>query len=256
MSTIYQINTGEKVLVLESKEALIYPFNFGSWGEIRVGAYMSLTTNDSFTGFYTGVKLEISTALDGLLYNRFDNFYWGITKSGNPFPFQTGSYFIGSSLNSGQGLVEYRISSSPTSAYLDILDQYTVTLQTNTLAITSGGQLLNNQTYTGERASLYFPDGESATGNNSLSMFNGLRFLYNSGTNDISVSSFGDKSSSIPSISNLSNLETKINLFQNPSSSPVNEYCDIQNLPSAMFLFSPFTGYRLRVHSFLIKKYS
>ncbi len=256
MSTIYQINTGEKVLVLEPKEALVYPFNFSGWSEIRVGAYMSLVTHDSFTGGYTGTKIETSTALDGLLYNRFDNFFWGITKSGNPFPFQTGSYFVGATLNSGAILSEYRITSTPTFSYLDILDQFTVTLQTNVLALTSGGQLLNYKSYTGERAALYFPDGESSTGNNSLAMFNGLKYLYDSGTNNISVSSFGDRSSSNPSVSSLSNLETKIDLFQNPSSNPVNGYCDNQNLPSAMFLFSPFTGYRLRVHSFLIRKYS
>lgn len=254
MSTIYQINPEEKCLVLEPKEALVYPFNFGSWEEIRIGAYMSLTTPDSFTGFYTGTNGESVFGYTGILYDQLDNFFWGVVNSGSPFPFKSGSYFAGSALNSGS-FAEYRITSTQNFSYLDVLDEFTINLKTNSLSVISGGKPLNYKTYTGERASMYFPDGESSTGSNNLAMFNGLKFVYNSGAKNIYIYSFGDIESNNPSTGDLSNLETKINLFQNSSSSPLSGYCDESLLPSAMFLFSPFTGYRIRVHSFLIKKY-
>jgi len=257
MATIFTISGAENVLVLEPKESLVYPFQLDSWRELRIGAFMSITTS-GFSGFYTG---GLGVASEAILNNSnapTSSFQWGIMTSGKRNPSENGCFFIGNGFVSGVPSSE-QISSSSS---LSFLGQGTelgsnFNAQDASIAIiSSGGRIINYQSYSGDRSSLYFPTNLQSSGNNLSCFFNGIRFRHYPEVNKIEMTSYGDfEGNGATTNITESGLKAKMDAFSHPSSGLLTGYCDSNSLPSALFLFSPFTGIRLRIHSLAIKKY-
>lgn len=76
MATIFEKlpASGERCLVLESKEALFYPFNFGTgWKDIRLGMLFSFTSQSDLNGLYTTQSIMAASPSN--------NIYVGFIKS-------------------------------------------------------------------------------------------------------------------------------------------------------------------------------
>lgn len=87
---IYNKNTGV-ALILNPQEALIYPFNFGSYQEIRMGGFFSVVGS----GFNSGINL-ITQNINAPL----NTFYIGFKDSGTYIP---GQNITGTSFYFGMG---------------------------------------------------------------------------------------------------------------------------------------------------------
>jgi len=89
MATVFQKTTSDKCLILDAKEALIYPFDVGNWTEIRMAVGLSLTTAASNNGTAIAENNSFTTASSG--------FYFGIKNSSNAnLPGVTGAIYAGS----------------------------------------------------------------------------------------------------------------------------------------------------------------
>lgn len=89
MPIVYEklLISGERCLVLNNNEALSYTFDFGDWKELRLSAFLSLTStglNDQF------VPESVNRSGDN---NR--RYYFGFKTSGDQRPYQTGVMFVG-----------------------------------------------------------------------------------------------------------------------------------------------------------------
>ncbi len=83
---------GDKMLILEPREALLYPFDFGTgWTSLGLHMYYSFC-GVSGDNSLTAPETLISTVNGGTVY---DAFYFGFTSYNNPFPYSANNTFIG-----------------------------------------------------------------------------------------------------------------------------------------------------------------
>lgn len=96
MATIFQKITGDNCLILDPREALIYPFNFGSeWTEIRMSMYASLCAASG-----DNTPPPLNTLADTSASNKF---YFGFKTNNNIFPQSPNTLFIGSMIPQAEG---------------------------------------------------------------------------------------------------------------------------------------------------------
>lgn len=81
--------SGERCLVLNNNEALSYTFDFGDWKELRLSAFLSMTS----TGLNDPLAKETILASSG-------RYYFGFKTSGDAKPFESGTMFVGIAGNS------------------------------------------------------------------------------------------------------------------------------------------------------------
>jgi hypothetical protein len=79
--------SGERCLILNGNEALSYTFDFGDWKEIRLSAFVSLTS--------TGLNDFPATETVITSGDNARRYYFGFKTSGNDRPYDTGTMFVG-----------------------------------------------------------------------------------------------------------------------------------------------------------------
>jgi hypothetical protein len=82
--------SGHKCLVLEPKESLVYPFDFGDWEEIRIGVALSLA---NVSGFDQPLQDESIVGIYKEDYAK--NFYLGIKSNNEFYPNKDSCSYIG-----------------------------------------------------------------------------------------------------------------------------------------------------------------
>jgi len=107
MATIFEKlpASGEKCLILDSREALFYPFDFGTgWTQIRLGtihSYTNLTDN----GLFTNESITANSSAN--------NFYYGFVYSpNNTLPFTPDTIAFVRASNTGAGITVSLVSNS------------------------------------------------------------------------------------------------------------------------------------------------
>lgn len=90
MPTFYQKTpaSGQNCLILEPGEGLLYPFEFDNWTEIKLSAFISLTTTDSDN------KQGVDEYYDTNFLPKL-TFWFGAKDGSNILPYTSGSIFAG-----------------------------------------------------------------------------------------------------------------------------------------------------------------
>ncbi len=253
MATIFTVSGSEKLLVLNQSEALVYPFNFGDWKELRIGGFFSLTPSGSLDGMINSSLDEIK--FPRLPYTGLNQVSWGIINAGDTRPSTVGSFFagvhLGTGLPAGTNSVQ-RIRADNSGCDLSIWQtQASYVSNTNgnsyPLIISSGEQTLFSSFYVDQGPAMVFPGATGATITTKHAIeanFNGIKYTYDSVTKNLSVAIFGG------------NLISKMDSYQNGTPTPLTGYCDRVFLPESLILMLPFQNTFIRAHSLLIKKYS
>lgn len=235
MSYIYQLSTSKKTLVLEPREALIYPFNITGWTDLRVGMIYTFINGTSPDSNYVQ-----ETVLNNAISNRF---FFGIKNSSNDIlPGNSGASFIGiSNLSSNAN-----IACNPTNFTLGPISMRMITPDL--------GQ-------TGESANITQDPNWVATPGTNYAGFWGMQFLYNPATNVISgrriYDSLGQTQSSLTylrqRLSALPNTSVYVTGYFNVSGAPNGSG---YSLPDAFYLRSPFYSNSMRVAAICIEKFA
>lgn len=246
---------GDKGLILEPREALVYPFDFGDdWKTLAMGMYFS----------YCGISGDLSpwsteivneSTVSSFLNN---NFYFGFTNADAPFPTDKNNYYCGTYCAAGF-TNEFTLSNVSNSPSLPPLR----------LSTFISGRRSTNLTLSNSLAGVVFPTATSATLETGYGRFLGLRISssfsdQNSFSKMMSGSSSSDTSiASTPPIYTISNLQKDVinrnytfltvgnNIFwtyDGTSGSP------ILPRPNAILIYSPFISNRLRIHSLLVSR--
>jgi hypothetical protein len=86
MAEIY-LKSSENTLILEPREYMLRPFDFGDWNEIRMGMYFSGVLSSDNNGNVTNETVVYASFLDRIMF--------GIKDSSTALPGDTGSLFLG-----------------------------------------------------------------------------------------------------------------------------------------------------------------
>jgi hypothetical protein len=246
MSLIYQKNAGasqEQCLILGPREALVYPFNFGPYQEIRFGILLSATSNSGPNSAYTTENVSFSS-------NR-DKLFIGFKDSSSNFPFETGSSFIGIASaynNTGAGIIQNTLDSIDASIRT-LGGDANYSSSAYCLSGFNGNQALSGfNVFTSGPIRLPSPGEAVATSNYMTYLggrlgISGSSFTFNWTYNTTKYSSGSQIS-----------IRTLTSAFPTPS--PTLSGVLTGAAPDALFIYSPFKLNQLRIHGIVLDKYS
>jgi hypothetical protein len=251
----------DKTVLLNVRESLTIPFSAPNWLDLRIGFFLSLTT-ESDDDVQTGLTENIGLAPTSPAIA--DNFYIGLKDSSNIMPATTGSTFAGfSSLysNVGAQLSSSDIGSGTTNANYwrpnnpTALANRTFMLSNGTTAITTEGI-----------SPLYLHFPQDNTGAGGYAVLVGMQFLRSSASSKIitvTVKSIGQSADML-----YSNTPTTQLMHDTLASWPTNlatigpfNFIGGDSpvtatgfeggggmVPDAFFYYWPFRQSRLRIH--------
>lgn len=233
MATIFEKvpASGERCIILDPREGVLYSFDLGDWRQIRMGAFLSMTTINENNGPTSNETI----APNGLGRNQF---YFGFKDSGLLVPVSTGSFFAGF------------VGSDNLSTNFDISTNSAIIGGTNMVSTISGSSILSkialsNVFRVGTSGSSYF---DTAYG-----QFNCVTI--NRNANYTGIVQFNSPSTNYQDVS-LRNLRTLLD-----SSVTLNAIglCASGYFPNSLnsaFIYSPFNENRIRVHALVVEKYA
>jgi hypothetical protein len=96
MAEIYD-KSGEKILILGTRQSLLYPFDAPDWLDLRVGFFLSIT-DDTADDTITGLSETISAPVGGM--QPQDRYWIGVKDRVQLLPHQSGTVFAGFSNSS------------------------------------------------------------------------------------------------------------------------------------------------------------
>jgi hypothetical protein len=250
MSFIYEKlpASGEKCLVLEPKEALFYPFNFGSdWTTLRLGTVSSFAgVNDPNERFVAETQ---STRYPSC------NFYYGFVYSpNNNIPYSENVVFVGISSRTG------------------VSD--TVSLGSSTINITSStnksivaiNSLITGNAFSNSTQMFQGVNIDSATGTGAFASANQLELHINTTSKTFRArANMGSVlSANYPSSNTSTNLlRSSMSAFSFSSfdtitgfyTSNFTETGDLLPFPDKVLIYSPFIQNRIRIHNLIVERY-
>jgi hypothetical protein len=259
MATIYQklAASGDNCLILEPKEALLYPFSF-DYTYIKMGMFVSYTTLEENNG-YSATSETIASAN---LTTDYKNVFLCGFKDNSPLnPLRSGT-FVGASVFK-VGANNFLLKQSANNCITNTNTASGLISQTGTYSLF---QYNSNWTTNDSLSSNCFPLPTStlATGSGAYAAFWGLSLkIANKGTTGQSVSLGIAKNSYAAGFSDISNTAMRnlmSDAFTEGSYSPLTSGfvsgAGPLPLPNAVYVYSPFINNRLRIHSVLVEKYA
>jgi hypothetical protein len=268
MATIFERvpASGEKCLVLDSKEFLLYPFDLGDWERIRIGVALSLTNSSQLNG---GLEKESIKDLQRYDYTR--SFYFGIKTNNEFYPDPNKCSYIG--VGSENLAFPYYSSNDFKLEFYN--DSQTCDIYYTVPVIMPSGNFNDQAPYSNYKIiRLPFTFNQSGLNSYFCNMFCLEIKIKNKGTSNqsysiIMESNINDYESQIngapayainfPSLSQM--RKTLANVVFNPSpdtgyfTSTFNNSGTPSPIPDAFFISNPFLFNRLRIHGILIEKY-
>lgn len=98
MATIFQKITGDNCLILDPREALVYPFSFGGqWTEVRMAMFVSLCSSNG-----DNTPPPFSIISDSSPSNKF---YFGFKTNNNIFPQTPNTLYVGAMSQQDEGTI-------------------------------------------------------------------------------------------------------------------------------------------------------
>lgn len=225
MATIYEKTANDNCLILDTREALVYPFDFGDdWSEIRIGAIVSVTTN-------TGDNQVGVTEFFSAPTNTNDRMYFGLKDGSERLPHDGGTSFIGMA---GIGLVEQRVQQGSTRFVYGVA--------------TSGDYATYSQMVNFEQ--VYIGYGTWSTGESRYAQFNSLRITRTGANYTVSYSHF-DNNNSDP----YTNLNTRQMLRTSTYGNAVTGLAYATGMNN-FFCYFPWFNNRIRLHNLVVEKFA
>lgn len=259
MSTIFEKlpASGEKCLILEPREALVYPFSVGDWNQLRLGMFISTC----------GINGDNSLSSDNDVVgpvSKKEYMYLGLAYvSGATLPYSSGFNFIGTANALAGG-----------GAYTNILfrDDAIVNgfgTSLHVLSTIDTSYQINSTSYnaigTPAAASrIRLSSYAQRTGASSYGAFYGINYTIND--KGLVSQSFTCSSSSSAGITNMSIDNLRSFITTQPNSVPsvtgyrwVTPLADTGTplpLPNNIFLYFPFLNNRIRIHAITVEKWA
>lgn len=233
MATIFEkvAASGERCIILDPREGVLYTFNFGDWRQIRMAAFVSLTNiNDN-----NGAISDETITPNGLGRNQF---YFGFKDSGLLVPVSTGSLFAGF------------VGSDSLTNNISITTSSNVLGGSNMISTLSGSLITSKTTF-----SNIFRVGTSGTNfaNTGYGQFNCVTL--NRNASYTGIAQFNSPSVDFTDVS-LRNLRA---LLDSSVTLNANGLCCsgyFSNDLNSAFIYSPFNNNRIRVHALVVEKYA
>lgn len=243
MATIFIKNpaSGDACLVLEPRERFQVKFDFGSdWEEIRLGAFCSLTTAGQLNELPITEDLYAAKEAQFIVPHNFvpqNVFSFGFKDSSNKLPFESGVLFA------GLMLPDIFASISPNQGYWDAFPGSFGGC--NTIGCTSGTvQIPNPRCYN----NIFRVAGDTSTQLSSFAGFNSVTLKKTNGYSGIVSFSNNTTLYTDVSIANLQRLTAGVSYnFQGSGWFPPEL--------NSIFIYSPFSINRLRLHAIVVEKY-
>ena len=248
-AAIYQIGGGDKCLILDTRQAMIYPFVAPSWMDLRIGFFLSLcraTNNADITSL-----AETLTTLG----TPSDRFWVGIKQNNSILPNTAGTTFIGYCSNP--------MPENPTSSILQTSDiaigatnnNYWRHNNVNANAL----RMINGTTAVNAGASCYphFPQNAVNAGGNATLIL--LRLTRASGVaTSMVVAGAGSVVNSgdvlYDSVCAISTIRAQ---FRSATWATHNlATADIVTVPDALYAYWPFISSKLRIHAVCLEKFA
>lgn len=235
MPTFYlkTLASGQNSLILEPGEALVYPFEFDNWQELRLSAFISVTTIDSDN------KRGISESIDSQFIPKLI-FWFGAKDNSEILPYSSGSLFAGFSS---------AVLDGGTEKITQIADNASIIQGNFNSCVSLDGTRVVHYALAGSRFYLYTDTANLSTG------FAGYNSVSLKRTNIYSgVMTFRGIGGAYTDVS-LDNLRKVNRSFTETYTIPGNS-CTGYFPPSlnSFFIWSPFTLNRIRIHSLLIEQ--
>ncbi len=239
----------DRTLILDPREALVYPSPYDDWTVLHVGFIVSAT---NVTGDNADLSIDYPNHDDGASINAVSNrdrFYFGIKTNDSSFPGQQNLPFVGICSASGQSDFRnvYNGFSAPNFA-----------IENSSSSKFSVGVAHSNGTFetTQSTTPFYTPNPSQMAATSLYGMFHGLTFtLNNKGlsnqsinikyrTNAVAANGDGTSKQTDAQLKNLMLTlgSTDFGTFSyNNSGSPY-------VIPNSIFMYLPFPQIRLRIH--------
>lgn len=243
MATVFLKNpsSGSKALILDPREAVVYPFGFTGYSEIRMGAFISFSSSGSDIGQYSNENTTVNFST-----NKYNNVFIGVKDSGLNAPLESGQY-IGTFSSTTGTLIKLDSGNS-------IISDNFSTLSIGAAERNFTGVLNNNSSHV-----VNLPSINQVTGNTGYAMFYGIgaRF-FNIGTTGQSFSGFSMKDTTPITNVSISNLQNKILNPATTTFAPEQFFTSgltggggALPLPNSVYIYSPFLNNRIIIHSLI-----
>ncbi len=259
MATIITKTTSGSALVLNSKEALLYPFNLGNWTQIRFGMFVGATSSNDTNSQYSNEQLNCNAPQNG--------FYFGLVTNIDPnnlLPYGDTQNFIGVGAPTGVAgsvgtiaINDNRINSQAGNGNLSAF-----------VTVSGKFQVFQDGLNAGSSANvhkIYLPDKVNITGAVGFAGFYGVKITINNAgstfqTFDIATSDNSEAQYTDISIDNLRNQLSNFNSPNTTTGFRWNSQMSITGgtplpLPSGLLLFCPLSQNRIKTFCLDIDKY-
>ena len=246
-AVIYQISGGDKCLILDTRQAMIYPLTAPSWLDLRIGFYLSLckaTNNADITGL-----AETLTTV-GVPQDRF---WIGVKQNNSILPATAGTTFAG--FTNAFGVPDTVASSTIISS-----DAGTGTTNTNYWRAPgtagAGVRVINGTTPLLAMGSsfIHFPQSAAGAGGNAVLVL--LKFTRASGTATSITWGVFANTPSFDFLYDSTCLISTIRSSFRTATYGLNATADIVTVPDALYAYWPFINSKLRIHAVCIEKFA
>ncbi len=257
MATIFQKVAGEQCLILGSREALIYPFDVGSWSEIRVGYYISLTSASDDNALSTNETSSYAGSFK-------NSMYWGLKDSGSALPTQAAVAFVGWGQTSTQARTSRIVNHDPVFdgnpyVMLEVGDNVSLFVQSPSRMISYGTAHVHSQANVGDGQFMITPVPANGTGTAvGYAAYYTEQYIKTNvgGKNTISFGTAASLPAEAHNITNLRNrilassYTTMLTGWATTDQTSAGTNLDLNSL----FIYMPFVSNRLRIHAIVIEK--
>lgn len=234
MATIFEKvpASGERCIILDPREGILYSFDFGDWRQIRMGAFVSMTNISENNGLTTAETISPN----GLGRNQF---YFGFKDSGLLIPTTTGSFFAGF---------------TPSSNLTEVFDIVPT-------ASNIGGNFhmvfsMSGSTYFGRTtfgSSFRIGTSGASYSDDQYGQFNCITI--NRNANYTGIVQFDKRDVNYQDVT-LRNLRSLLDSTVTLNSIGFCASGYFPNTLNSAFIYSPFNQNRLRVHALVVEKYA
>ncbi len=247
MATIFQKVTGDNCVILDPRESLIYPFNFGDdWTEIRMGVYVSMCA----TGDDNSLPI-FSTISDNSAINRP---FIGFKNNNNSFPQSASCSFAGFSSPITEGTI-LQIAPGTSSAGLELAGS-----SSNTYSFLLSNDASQVKDSAGGFSSMQWPYAGSVGDTAYFGVF--VAKLCVTPTNIYTGTNYVTHNATAGG-SNVGIASLRKDVANASFSSPVTGFFTYDFTatgtpiakPNAAFIYSPMFNSRLRIHNIVVERY-
>jgi hypothetical protein len=252
-AVIYQTSV-DKCLILDTRQAFIYPFTAPNWLDLRIGFYLSLC-KASNNADITGLAETLTT-----IGQPADRFWIGIKQNNSILPQTAGTTFVGwgrTSSPDGSG------SSTLVSSDIGVGTTNSNYWRNGTASNLNGMWTFNGTGGSGGSGAtagyIHFPQNAGAAGGNATLVLMKLIRATGTATSGIGCQAYFTGGSAATadyaydSVCSIANIRSA---FRSATFTNWNASATMNPVPDALFFYWPFSLSKLRIHAVCLEKFA